>query len=93
MKRIILCFVIVFGLTIAAHSQTDASGGILFNGGGLFQFGAINEEYSLGLRDVGLFLPDSHGIDTDVNAPLGGGIFLLMGFGAAYALKKKKEEK
>lgn len=31
-----------------------------------------------------------HGQDTNQNAPLGGDTLLLIGFGAAYALKKKE---
>jgi hypothetical protein len=37
----------------------------------------------------GLFnLPDQHGLPGDYSAPLGSGLLLLIGFGAAYALKK-----
>ena len=37
-------------------------------------------------------LPTSHGLETDSEAPLGGGALLLIGFGAAYALKKRKQK-
>ena len=58
-----------------------------FSDFGLFDFG------DFGNRDVfELILPD-HGGDTDVNAPLGSGIALLLGMGGAYfAVKKRKEE-
>ena len=52
----------------------------------LFDFGSGDRD---GILD--LVLPD-HGLDADVNAPLGSGVLLLVGFGAAYALKKRKEE-
>jgi hypothetical protein len=43
-------------------------------------------------RNGGLVLPTEHGQTTDTTAPLGSGIAVLVGFGAAYALKKRKEE-
>ena len=50
----------------------------------LFDFG--------GDRDVlDLILPD-HGGDTDVNAPLGSGIVLLLGMGASYLVAKRRKE-
>ena len=41
---------------------------------------------------LGLMLPNGHGLTNDETAPLGSGIAILMGLGAAYALKKRKEE-
>ena len=46
-------------------------------------------------NDRGLInLPSAHAqtTDFDADAPLGGGVLLLIGFGAAYALKKKNEK-
>ena len=41
----------------------------------------------------GLTLPDVHGTDTDSNGvPLGGGIAVLVGLGAAYLVGKKRKE-
>ena len=65
--------------------------------GGLFGYGNVSEEnnYSAGNRDqqTGLLLPTQHGSDTDQpSVPVGSGIVLLIGFGAAYALKKRKEK-
>ena len=66
----------------ASQSSTTSEWISDFN---LFDFGT-------GDRDIlDLILPD-HGLNTDVNAPLGSGIALLLGLGAAYALKKRKEE-
>jgi len=39
-----------------------------------------------------LTLPSGHGATDDTNAPLGSGIAVLMGLGAAYALGKKRKE-
>ena len=36
-------------------------------------------------------LPGSHGTTNDESAPLGGGALLLIGFGAAYAMKRRKK--
>lgn len=75
-------------------------------GGGLFQRGAVSDEeyygaagyfnYTFGDRDpVNSLLPGlpSHGYDENQNAPLGSGVLLLIGFGAAYALRKKVRNK
>ena len=35
-------------------------------------------------------LPQYHGTNTDSEAPLGGGVLLLIGFGAVYALKRRE---
>ena len=43
-------------------------------------------------RNGGLVLPGSHGQTDDSNAPLGSGIAVLMGLGAAYTLKKRREK-
>ena len=40
----------------------------------------------------GLILPSGHGQTTDADAPLDGGIVILVGLGAAYALGKKRKE-
>ena len=70
-------------------------------GGGLFRRGAI---YGNGMRDGGTFslcLP-GHNFTTNWNGgsqghddellPLGSGTLLLVGFGAAYALSRRKKE-
>ena len=41
-------------------------------------------------RNGGLVLPGSHGQTDDSSAPLGSGIAVLMGLGAAYTLKKRR---
>lgn len=86
MKKLALTIAIVLGLGMGAFAQ-----------GGLFQYGEVSEDdhFSVGVRngEFGLLnLPGQHGLDLDENAPLGSGIALLLGFGAAYALKKRKEE-
>ena len=94
MKKLALTFAIVLGLSLCSFAQ----------GGGLFQYGEVTDEtenaswYVLNqdqelLRNNGLMpnLP-GHGQDNNQNAPLGSGALLLIGFGAAYALKKKNQK-
>ena len=88
MKKAIITLAIVLGMTLGASAQW---------GGGLFQRGAVTDEefygagYDYQTRTDGLLnLPGQHGTTDDVQAPLGGGVLLLIGFGAAYAMKKRK---
>ena len=87
MKKTILTLAIVLGLSIGAMAQ----------GGGLFGKGPQRESIdyydSYDNRDglLGFSLPSSHGQDYDEPAPLGSGALLLIGFGAVYVLKKKRE--
>ena len=41
--------------------------------------------------EIGLTLPNSHGEDDDQDGPLGSGIAVLMGLGAAYLVAKKRK--
>ena len=92
MKKAIITLAIVLGMTLGASAQF---------GGGLFQRGAVGDEeyygasYDYQTRTHGLLnLPSAHGVDTDqYGAPLGGGALLLIGFGAAYAVKKQRNNR
>ena len=89
MKKLALTIAIVLGLGMGAYAQ-----------GGLFGYGTVSDEeyYSYGMndnyRDGGLIMPGlpSHGQTENQEAPLGGGALLLIGFGAAYALKKRSKK-
>lgn len=85
MKKLALTIAIVLGMSIGASAQN----------GGLFGKGPSRDmdyEYSTREGEGGLInLPGSHGSSNDEAAPLGSGALLLIGFGAAYALKKKKD--
>ena len=95
MKKLALTIAIILGMGLTTFAQDDA-----FGGGGLFQRGDTPhydfyaDWADLGwTRTTGLFnLPGQHGLETDAQAPLGSGLLLLVGFGAAYALKKKREK-
>lgn len=84
MKKTIITLTILFGMSIGLSAQ----------GGGMFGYG---ETRSSGYRDEDnqsfLHLPTSHGgtgDDAGTGAPLGSGIAVLVGLGAAYALTKKR---
>ena len=93
MKKTLLTFAIVLGISLAASAQW---------GGGLFQYGEVSDEdyygtawYALNQNNEfqrnSLLTPGLpiHGETDNMDAPLGGGALLLIGFGAAYALKKR----
>ncbi len=89
MKKTLLTIAIILTMTLSASAQ-----------GGLFGYGAVSDEayYGAGYYRTGeglleLNLPTSHGESTDQNStPLGGGALLLIGFGAAYAVKKRRKQ-
>ena len=96
MKKLALTIAIVLGISLCSFAQ-----------GGLFQYGNNAQDdkqgsvwFSADQSRGGLFkgladnlpnLPD-HGEDGNTTAPLGGGALLLIGFGAAYAMKKRNEK-
>lgn len=87
MKKTIITLAIVLCINLCSFAQ-----------GGLFGYGAVSDEeyYGASNRPSGsaplLSLPNNHGMNNDVQAPLGGGALLLIGFGAAYAgLRRKKQ--
>lgn len=100
MKRIAFIMAIVLCMGFGCFAQNQW-------GGGLFQYGEVSDEdyyygsvwYALDQNSVyqrdnlGLFAPGLpiHGQDQNMDAPLGGGALLLIGFGAAYALKKQRK--
>lgn len=89
MKKLSLIIVIVFGLSFGAYAQ-----------GGLFKYGTLpDEEYYGSFRGANNpLLPANHSYDTDVNGqtgdpvPVGSGIAVLVGFGAAYLVGKRRKE-
>ena len=85
MKKLVLAIAIVLGMGIGAYAQ-----------GGLFKYGNDTEQTRDGMMKGGGFpgLPHDgeHGHDDNGDAPLTGGALLLIGFGAAYALKKRNEK-
>ena len=96
MKKLALTIAFVLALCIASFAQSQ-------RGGGLFQYGWVADEEYYGAegynfdRPTGtgfsLLLPTTHNTTNDYNAPLGSGALLLIGFGAAYALRKKSSKR
>lgn len=91
MKKIVLSMVIVLSVAFNTYAQ----------GGGLFRYGAVSDEEYYGSaywaldendRTQGLLpgLP-GHGSSDNMDAPLGEGMLLLLGLGAAYAYKKRRD--
>ena len=93
MKKLALTIAIFLGISLSTYAQ---------EGGGMFQYGEYTDEndevtwYSLGqngmLRDgIGPNLP-GHDNTGNQPAPRGSGALLLIGFGAAYAMKKRNSK-
>ena len=100
MKKIVLTVAIILGFAMGSYAQGLYRDNEVM-GGGLFGRGPIYEGMS---RDGGTFslcLP-GHNYTTNWNGgsqghddellPLGNGALLLIGFGAAYALSKRKKK-
>ena len=88
MKKLVLTIAVVLGLCLTTFANT--------NDGGLFQRGASEPTYGLyGDREGGVFtpsLPSDFGLNGNQDAPLGSGIAVLLGLGAAYMVSKKRKE-
>ena len=87
MKKLVLTIAIVLGLGMTIFANPD--------GGGLFQRGETTPEsnavFSNG-NDNPLLPNHGKTSNQDANAPLGSGIAVLVGLGAAYAIGKKRKE-
>ena len=86
MKKLVLTLVIILGMGMSSFAGIDGYN----EDGGLFGRGTKSHD-----RDGGLpGLPGEHGLSGNQNAdaPLGSGIVALIGFGAAYAFTKKRNE-
>ena len=85
MKKLALTIAIVLGLSMTTFAE----------GGGLFQRGAQKEATGMDSnRDRNPFLPGHGGTgnaDAD-NTPVGTGVVLLAGLGAAYLIGKRRKE-
>lgn len=92
MKRLVMTIAMVAFMVTGANAQYFENGRGESGpnaGGGLFGKGDVPESRSSGQQ---LPLLPMHGQAQDQAAPVGGGVMLLLGFGAAYAMCKRKEE-
>ncbi len=87
MKKLTLTIAIVLGLGLTTFADNNNQGG------GLFQRGATTEEMDYVNRDGMPVLP-MHGSSTnqDATSPVGSGIAVLLGLGAAYLVGKRRKE-
>ena len=86
MKKLIITTAILLGFGLTTFAGP--------NGGGLFQRGDNSAELSFMNRDgefEGPALP-YHGQSENQEAPVGSGIAVLVGLGAAYLVGKKRRE-
>ena len=87
MKKLALTIAIVLGLSLSSFAEY---------GGGLFQRGAVSDEeyYGMGYRNTDPMMPvlPYHDLNGNQDAPLGSGIAVLLGLGAAYLVSKKRKE-
>ena len=92
MKKALLTLAIVLGMTFGASAQYFGNNGQP-NGGGLFGRGATLEAGESEPGGPGVPLLPMHGQpDNQDAAPLGSGVLLLIGMGAAYAVAKKNKK-
>ena len=87
MKKLVLTIAVVLGLCMTSFADP--------NGGGLFQRGEDNSYYNREGEGGGLNMPGLHGHDSTGNedaTPLGSGVVVLLGLGAAYLVGKKRNE-
>ena len=87
MKKLALTIAIVLGLSMATFANPDE--------GGLFQRGTTPANESLyGNRETPSLTPGlpGHGSEGNEPAPLGSGIAVLLGLGAAYMVGKNRRE-
>lgn len=89
MKKTILTLAIILGITLGASAQNRG----LFDRGPQRETCDYYDSYENRNGAFGLALPTSHGQTDDESAPLGSGALLLIGFGAAYAGLRRKNQK
>lgn len=89
MKKVALTLAIILGLSMTTFADPD--------GGGMFSRNKAANNNNNTRTEGGLLLPNKHGSNQDWNGeeddlPLGSGIAVLMGLGAAYLVGKKRKE-
>ena len=98
MKKQLITLVIVFTLVLSGFAhEFEGFGDISQRNGGLFQKGPNDELFEYREMDNTPMMPMAHGSQYNVTgdgttAPLGSGIAVLLGLGAAYAFSKKRKK-
>ena len=89
MKKLIVTIAIIFGMgmtTFAQDVEVYERTGLFNKAPGIFREGEPGDEDPL------FGLPSEHGLENDVDTPLGSGIAVLVGLGAAYMVGKRRKE-
>ena len=84
MKKIIFALALVLTIGLCANAQR----------GGRDNFFNDWDDLSNGLDRTGVMpgLPNEHGLNNDISAPLGSGLLVLTALGAGYAVARRKKE-
>ena len=90
MKKSIITLTIILGMTMTSF----ADGGLFHRGDNGQNSGYVYYDAKGGEKpgDAGTPMLPAHGSQNNENAPLGSGIAVLMGLGAAYMVAKKRRE-
>ena len=87
MKKLVMTIAIVLGLGMSTFAQEDMQfeeKGLFGKGNGVFR--GTGDELAIKLPEL------DYGTTDDQDGPLGSGIAVLMGLGAAYMVAKKRRE-
>jgi hypothetical protein len=86
MKKLSITIALLLGMSITTFASPD--------GGGLFQRGMVPDEEYFGSRINERPIMPYHELNTNqpASTPLGSGIAVLIGLGAAYLAGKKRKE-
>ena len=84
MKKIFLAIAIVLAVGLTANAQR----------GGRDNFFNDWDDLSNGLDRTGVMpgLPNEHGLNNDISAPLGSGLLVLTALGTGYAVMRRKRD-
>ena len=103
MKKLVLIAAIILGFALGSYAQglyqdNKVMGGGLFGRGPIYFYEGMTRDggtFSLcfpGHNFITNWNGGSQGHDDELIVPLGSGALLLMGFGAAYAMSKRKKK-
>ena len=90
MKKIVLTIAIVLGMGLTTFAQEAFTGADGVPERGLF--GRGSEMFGRGSEEEQPFIDLEYAQTNDQDAPLGSGMALLVGLGAAYLVGKKRNE-
>lgn len=86
MKKLVLTIAVVLSFVMSVSAQDE------YKGGGLFKRGAMPTETATRQTPL-LALPTQHGQSGDQSTPVGSGMAVLVGLGAAYLVAQRRKEK